>query len=1355
MKEEFTRQIVKNFKKAIKLMLKPLLIVVGIVIAVFILLSSFVYYITVDDGTYKEGDWTSPGFGVAQNTKTASVDLSSGNLQTSYTAQELWDKMVEEGSRVDEYLSGPEELAKLMNAEIVTQYPDTRSDPDADINWDEILNIDSNELQGIIKLKRNLTTGTTVLSNSDIEDMQEDYEIYKDEYELKKEQEQKEKEEQNKENNKNEDQEENNINENVTANDNSEEIDTTKGMLTFDEWMQNKGYTKNSSGEWTRQGSSIRITYVTPEEFNSYIQEYRNTGSEEAKQKALSHYTLEKANNSNYTNVTRQDSLDNVLFLGDSNTVRLGSGSYLNEDNKSKIQNSIFKAEVGVGPQYWIDNIDSLPSNNSVNAVCVLLGVNSPDSNSMKILIDKLIERYPDKSIYVQKVFPVGVAYGSAASTLNSKISAFNEEVESYCNQKENVFFIDTTEGYVTSDGYLEASKSESDGLHLTDCDTWLENIEYKITKQEGFDDEAINPDNTSEVNSKNEEEDDENKEENKQSTAANIDVDPNISGEAYTSTLNPFYPTFYGQCTWFAWGKFYEIYGYDPGFRSNGKDNASELIAKHPDKFEGSTTTPKVGAIYSCGTNIPYTPSSAGHVGVVVAVEGNKIVTQEGNWAGQLWHRQEWDLNEFIETHKNGLLFANPIDDLTGSNISSTTSKSQQYYIKVATWKETTERYETNDPDNPGYDNGTIYEMTETKINYYDMVKSYTMPFDYLWALMVITEDKDFVFGLADLVYNSNIEITVNDNLSVNTTIKDYTYRKWERIASQAILNDGTTISGGDDLFIDQSAKLTTITKTNTVEAALTRANTWIVDYTKQYKYQKPESTSSTNGPNSRTDLNEKFSNDYDRTDNSDPLGLRAQAEQNDKEVVTVISRYQYANIDWTETINTTIETTKYIGETPEIREKTSKKKKNKEDIGEDGFKYKEKNFVTLLLSNKKAKSNILNVSSWLFEILENNENGSTVDFIELTKYLLYKTTGRDSWGVTDFDFSIFSPDGFSNVNGIYGNTPQEKVWFGLINAGYSKIAAAAVMGNIENESGFRADAIEGGTGIGLGLCQWSFGRRTNLENYIASKGTDSSNVDVQVEFLLGELNPSGGADGYASFQMSGVSSSAYDGNSYTYNDWKDATDIDRATVAFMGLFERPSYNSSINHMEKRKQDARKYYEEFKDKDLSSFSSIPRYYQEDGKWGNKALGDTNIATGGCGFTSVAMVVSGLTGKSVTPDQVVDWGGNTYYVRGQGASWSLFPAAANHYGIKCENLGNNINSAVSALKSGKPVICSQGPGIFTTGGHFIVLSGVNSSGNISVNDPSKNNAEGKGFNSRKFSQSEIAASAKNYWAFSK
>lgn len=47
-------------------------------------------------------------------------------------------------------------------------------------------------------------------------------------------------------------------------------------------------------------------------------------------------------------------------------------------------------------------------------------------------------------------------------------------------------------------------------------------------------------------------------------------------------------------QCTWFAWGRFYELYGYDPGFTGNGWDCVDELLQAHPDKFERSTTPPK-----------------------------------------------------------------------------------------------------------------------------------------------------------------------------------------------------------------------------------------------------------------------------------------------------------------------------------------------------------------------------------------------------------------------------------------------------------------------------------------------------------------------------------------------------------------------------------------------------------------------------------------------------------------------------------------------------------------------------------------------------------------------------------------
>ena len=71
----------------------------------------------------------------------------------------------------------------------------------------------------------------------------------------------------------------------------------------------------------------------------------------------------------------------------------------------------------------------------------------------------------------------------------------------------------------------------------------------------------------------------------------------------------------------------------------------------------------------------------------------------------------------------------------------------------------------------------------------------------------------------------------------------------------------------------------------------------------------------------------------------------------------------------------------------------------------------------------------------------------------------------------------------------------------------------------------------------------------------------------------------------------------------------------------------------------------------------------------------------------------------------------------------------------------------------TALKQGKYVISSQAPGLFTSGGHFIVLSGIDSSGNITVKDPNKNNAVTKGYNNRTFTSSEINQAAKGYWIF--
>ena len=214
---------------------------------------------------------------------------------------------------------------------------------------------------------------------------------------------------------------------------------------------------------------------------------------------------------------------------------------------------------------------------------------------------------------------------------------------------------------------------------------------------------------------------------------------------------------------------------------------------------------------------------------------------------------------------------------------------------------------------------------------------------------------------------------------------------------------------------------------------------------------------------------------------------------------------------------------------------------------------------------------SNLVEGRKLLFETLARKEK--TQNYERLMRYLMYLLTGHD-YGVTEFDFNEFIFGSFNEAGGIYGNTTEEKVWWALIGAGYSKEAAAGVLGNIYAESGFNAAVIEHGNGIGLGLCQWSYGRRTQLEGYAASKGVQASDINTQIEFLLGELTPGGGAGGFANYQMGGGM------NGYTVENWKNASSPEDAAIAFCWVFERPG----IPRMDIRTAAARRYYEQFKD---------------------------------------------------------------------------------------------------------------------------------------------------------------------------
>ena len=70
-----------------------------------------------------------------------------------------------------------------------------------------------------------------------------------------------------------------------------------------------------------------------------------------------------------------------------------------------------------------------------------------------------------------------------------------------------------------------------------------------------------------------------------------------------------------------------------------------------------------------------------------------------------------------------------------------------------------------------------------------------------------------------------------------------------------------------------------------------------------------------------------------------------------------------------------------------------------------------------------------------------------------------------------------------------------------------------------------------------------------------------------------------------------------------------------------------------------------------------------------------------------------------------------------------------------------------MNTAVDALKNGKPVISYQGPGVFTSQRHYIVLSGIDSSGDIHVNDPNGNHTR------TTYTKQEINKNNNNYYIF--
>lgn len=520
---------------------------------------------------------------------------------------------------------------------------------------------------------------------------------------------------------------------------------------------------------------------------------------------------------------------------------------------------------------------------------------------------------------------------------------------------------------------------------------------------------------------------------------------------------------------------------------------------------------------------------------------------------------------------------------------------------LLIGSYNKVTETLTTNDSDIDVTEYSELLTNDNKNVNNYERVdimvskmsipykrvveEKYTMPFNYLWAFLVISDDKDFVFDLADLVEESEMTISIYDNITTNKNENTYAYNKEFKYETTIALTNGVSRTWGDgnekypadyskdnvDYYIND----TIIYENNKPIVELTKANVWIVDYSREYTYQKNEEVSSETNTANLDDT--EFGNEIQV--NNDPFN-HAQSLLNEYIVLDDENEDEEDTVKFSAKVKSKVckisskmtnrknesKNTEYVQKYVEGNVKKDVKDENDSS---------EKNFVTILLAHKDAKNAIKSASDWLFEIISK----SVPDMEDLTRYLLYKALNVD-YGVTKYDFSEYESSSFLNAGtGIYNGSIQEKVWFALKDLDYSDEAVAGAMGNIDYESsGFSTVAVES-NGEGIGLCQWSFDRKKNLKDYANSKGLTWEDEDTQVEFLIGEISGQGPAAqaGYAHQRTSGKI--ILEGITSTESQWAGSATVDEATLHFMRFFESPKSKSSLTERQLR---AQKYYQEF-----------------------------------------------------------------------------------------------------------------------------------------------------------------------------
>lgn len=193
-------------------------------------------------------------------------------------------------------------------------------------------------------------------------------------------------------------------------------------------------------------------------------------------------------------------------------------------------------------------------------------------------------------------------------------------------------------------------------------------------------------------------------------------------------------------------------------------------------------------------------------------------------------------------------------------------------------------------------------------------------------------------------------------------------------------------------------------------------------------------------------------------------------------------------------------------------------------------------------------------------------------------------------------------------NINDLTGSTEQ-KIWVYLKSQNLSDITVAALMGNLQQESGL--DPRSGENETHMGIVSWDKdGRFAALQGYAKQQNKDCWDLDVQLDYMMKELNGNGWIDEKA--KLSVLKSC----EKIDHLEYKSESDYGAVwcIARYYEICTSDTQKYGVQDYDKRLNFAQKFYDAFAGKDLDTLKPATNDLNQS-KWANKDKQNVNSVT--------------------------------------------------------------------------------------------------------------------------------------------